>query len=229
MKVCVIGDSHCGALKRGWDVLAAQHRGLELTFFAAGGYSPGFDLLKIERGLVVSADTQLQKSFFETSKGHEFIDLNGFDIHLVYGLWCLPFFRDGRYISEQVLSQSMTDHFSIATSLKVVRLFKSQLNNVVYVGHNPLLSVIDDSTQASDEYMEGIELANKIFFGPMGCELIAQPEETVVGNRFTASRYSVGSKRFLSDKVYHDSKDRKHMNDVFGVLWLENFLSRIKS
>ena len=228
MRVCVIGDSHCGALKRGWDVLAVQHQDLDFTFFAAGGYSKGFDTLKAEQGLLVSSDDRLKKSFFATSQGREFVDLSSFDIYLTYGLWCQPFFKDDRYISEQVLLQSIKDHFSTTTSMNVVQLLKSQLNSVIYVGHNPLLSAPDELPQASEKYREGIELANRVIFNPLTCELIGQPEETVVGGCFTALKYSVGSKRFLSDSVFHDSKDRKHMNDEYGVLWLRNFISRVK-
>jgi len=72
LRICIIGNSHVGALKEAWDDIGSDHASLDVTFFAARG-----DRLKdlVVNGNTLRADgpgaTPLKKFMAFTSGGRE--------------------------------------------------------------------------------------------------------------------------------------------------------------
>ena len=74
------------------------------------------------------------------------------------------------------------------------------------------------------DYELAVEQANALFYAVQGCELRPQPTGTLTNEGYTDSRFSVGSKRMFSDKAEHNSRDRVHMNDEFGEMWIRDLI-----
>lgn len=225
MKICVIGDSHTGALKRGWDRISSQYPETSLTFFSAGGNSPGFESLVVEDGSLAPFDPKLKKFFISTSNGLHHIQPSVYDVLLVYALWCYPYVSSPHGYSDQVMFQALKDFYENSMSMSVVNKLKTLTQEMIYVGHNPLPLWSERLSREKRDYPGGIHLSNRLFFNSRRCHLMPQPEATYSIEGFTHERYLVGSKRFFSDSALHPVNDRVHMNDEYGELWVKTFLT----
>ncbi|WP_198036700.1 hypothetical protein [Halomonas sp. GT] len=229
MKICVIGNSHVGALKRAWKSMPDRHSSATITFFASRGKS--LEGLVADGGKLIPETEALKKSLEFTSGGKQLIDPDEYDIFLVYGLSARGLFiSPKRHYSFAVLKQAAFDHVDGTLSFNLVRKIRELTEKTVFVGHNPLGAFrgVEFKVVEPEAYLFGLEVANDFVYSSIDSELVAQPSYTIVSGRFTHPSFSKGSKRLsIGDKFddeTHPENDYGHMNDEFGAAWLTSFL-----
>lgn len=229
MKICVIGNSHVGALKRAWDSMPDRHQWANINFFAARGR--GLEGLVVNDGKLVPETGFLKRSLEFTSGGKQVIDPNEYDILLVYGLHANGLFiSPKRHYSVAVLKQAANDHVTGTLSFNIIRKIRELTDKKIFTGHNPLRAFRGKEVKVvePEAYLFGLEVMNNFVYSSIGSELVAQPLHTIVNGRFTSPLFSQGSKRLsIGDKhddEHHPENDCGHMNDEFGAEWLSSFL-----
>lgn len=86
-RLCVIGTSHIGALKTGWDEIRANHSDWDIVFFGAPnvGIKERLDSVRPLGAKLVSDDKFTRQYFELTSEGKPEIDLTSYDCFLIQG------------------------------------------------------------------------------------------------------------------------------------------------
>jgi hypothetical protein len=237
MKICVLGNSHTGALKRSWDELISSEfkERYDITFFAAR--SNNLADLRVKNGELVTENEITQKSIEFTSGGLSTIKLDAYDAYLIYG-FVRPYIKSDSFYSNRVTSQSIKDHFINRTGYQLLKKIRMCVETKVYLGHIPFPSSEKQDNWVSlshtyEQYEQGVNIVNNNFFEEMNSTLIKQPSETLAKiNRNTLSKFSKGSLRLAIGESSvidpHWKADNVHMNDEFGKIWLENFLNTIE-
>lgn len=232
MRICILGNSHLGALKRAWDRIGSEYDNIAIDFF--GGRSNTLSGLVVENDCLVASNQGLKRSIEFTSGGISSVDPELYDVFLVYGL---GFHLRGVPLSKGYSSAFLRDfareRFASTISYYLVSGLRTITGKVTYVGHVPLsadydeaeVSLTDDYTAVFDVYKNVIEdMVERVF-------LVRQPEETILNGRSTKSEFSKNSKRMAvgasNDNALHPETDIGHMNDDFGELWLRNFLKQV--
>ena len=83
-RICVLGNSHLGALKLGWDLIEGSYPGTELTFFGAPR-SMMQDLV-LEGTRLVPRTDKLTAKIRRSSGGLEAVEIEDYDAFILYGL-----------------------------------------------------------------------------------------------------------------------------------------------
>lgn len=236
MRLCVIGNSHVGSLKRAWDAAedtGARPEGVSLRFFASR--HRGLEDGAVEDGRFVPRTPALRRDLAFTSGGAEEIELAAYDAFLVYGCFVAPYRDAGGFYSQACRAQALEDHFRPRMGVRLAQALRAALpaRVPVLIGHNPL--PCDPAVEArldpgpatgEDHYTRALAMVNARFFAPEGLALVAQPAATRLGARpfFTAAHFAKGSRRLevgdALDGAEHGAADRVHMNDAFGALYL---------
>lgn len=229
MRICIIGNSHVGALKRAWD--SFSDTAIEIDFFAARGAHLRDLAVK---GKVLAPTTRSLKSALKfTSGGRSRIDPKRYDYFLIYGAQAKHLIINRvNYYSKAVILDTLKDHVQPTVSFGIITKLRSITEKKIYVGHHPLIAAkAEIEKKISHEYIEGITDLNRHVYNTLNCEIIAQPSETIVNGHFTDPVYTKGSKRLSvgnkRDDQPHSDNDRTHMNENFGKIWLENFFERV--
>ena len=229
MKICIIGNSHVGALKRAWD--AESYPSIEIVFFAARGAR--LRDLTVKRKVLVPATRSLKNALKFTSGGISRIDPKQYDYFLIYGAQAVHLLlcKDSSY-SQAVLRDTAKDHVQNTVSFELIKKLRKITDKKIFIGHHPLYAA--ESLQHRDisaEYLDGIDQLNRVAYSELNCEMIAQPPETIVNGYFTDPIYTKGSKRLTVNPAregkLHPENDKTHMNEKFGKMWLESLFARI--
>lgn len=231
MKLAVIGNSHIGALKHGWNEISQQFKAIELVFFGSRGAS--LQYLELRDHRLSPTHPGVLASIMFTSGGRAEIDPAEFDAFLIYGLDSPAFFHDRKqFYSRQALLSAMEDGIKGKIYVKIIEMIRAVSTHPIYVGHMPLFaSPVTGSSESADNYTQGIAMFSENLFSKYEVRMVAQPLETIVNGVNTDIKYSVGSRRLavgddLDDEL-HVSHDVMHMNSQYGRLWLERFFSAI--
>lgn len=233
--ICIIGNSHTAALKKACDGgLNRKEACYKFNFFAAK--SRDLRRITFDSGLnaFVANDTELKSILEFTSGGSGNIQLERYDAFLLVGL-TRPYFKRDTYFSAAVIKSSLEDWYSETLGVALGKQIFASTGKRVYLAHSPLKANEKSDTYPSDpgllgEYVDGVNTANTSYFLQHGLELIPQPTETVNGDgKSTNSYYSKGSKGLSTSEAMiekiHPQEDDAHMNEVFGELFLRNFIS----
>ncbi|QEQ95872.1 hypothetical protein [Neptunomonas concharum] len=229
MKICIIGNSHVGSLKRGWDQITRNYSNIQLTFFAHR--NNGLADLVVKDSTLVAANEELEQALLFTSSGKGYICPNEYDIFLLYGLNAKAYLFGDCFYSESAIRSSVRDFITVTLSYKIFSLLCGVTNKPIYIGHNPLPAAVQVKNRKKSDYVLGMDILRK--YSPLCSNgyFVNQPEDTVVNSSLTNPCYSLGSKRLaigeFDDNEEHPLNDNMHMNDEFGILWLENFFSMI--
>lgn len=236
MKICIIGNSHVGALKRAWDELFDAEIKLkyELTFFAAK--ADGISDLELNGNVLAPNSDVIRRSIEFTSGGYGEIKLDNYDAFLIHGL--VPSYFDSNvFYSISAIDRSLNDLYLDSIGYNIYSMITNVFKGPVYLGHPPLksnekLESLDYSENHSLLYSKGIDIVNKKYFGESCGKLIKQPACTMsVNQNCTLAKFTKGSTRLeLNNKQGHSphpKNENRHMNSTFGKLWLESFLSII--
>jgi len=232
MRLAIIGNSHVGSLKRGWDRIHMEFAPIEITFFAAR--SDTMRHLELRGHVLVPTNEDLKTSLQFTSQGQAEIDLARFDAILLYCMQARPYFirRINQAFSVAALRRALRDFTTGRVFFELLKLIRPAFDGPIFIGHGPMVAAersADD--QSVDAYLRGSECINRLLYGPMDARMITQPLETIVNGCQTDVIYTKGSKRLdvgdQFDGQEHGEDDLFHMNGRFGELWLRNFFGEL--
>lgn len=229
MRVCIIGNSHVGSLKRAWDGFPPDKYHATFDFFAQRAF--GMTALEVKDGLLVPGNESLRAAMIFTSGGADSIDPANYDAFLLYGLRTKPFLgllNTG--VSSQVKRAVIHDQTAASFSWPILKMIRTLTNKKIYLGHDPLPAAPSVKIKKRPSaYLAGIQFINEEIYLPLNSELLPQPRSTIVNRWQTDPLFSQGSKRLEEgnpnfDNRLHHGDDRAHMNDEFGGLWLNAYL-----
>jgi hypothetical protein len=229
MKICVMGNSHVGSLKRGWDEVRTNYREHEITFFAQR--SDGLEGLIAQNGKLIPNNEKLASALEFTSGGKKEIEPKEYDVFVIYGAGVnINWVVENHFYSNAVIESSLNDLVTNTLSFHLLQRLRALTNKPVFIGHLPLVPAVEvlSDTRPSD-YIARVERINEIAYRPLGAELVRQPLSTIVNGNKTHPDFSKGSKALAvgdsGDNVSHPESDSDHMNDKFGEIWLREFLT----
>ena len=235
MKIAILGNSHVGALRRGWDNIKNDHSDIELTFFAAARDT--LNSLELEDTSLVTKVPKTIKVLQLTSGGKDRIEIPEYDAYLVYSMRSRPVFL-GK--SEPVSEDFLSEYYKEKTFFNIISKIRQITDKKIYLGHDPLLAKSYEEIESQlgvDTDTEGEQMYNKAMcfvqdtVEELGnVELIRQPKTTMVRNCATIMEYTQGSERLRVDSntknldnAFHSDNDRTHMNNSYGEIYLKNF------
>jgi hypothetical protein len=226
-RICVIGDSHAASLKRAWDGMTALHDEFKLRFFCARGLELS-GMVVDELRLVPNSEALARTIRF--TAGEDQIDPREYDIFLLYGLGCHPYFvQTDVFHSQSTLTAALRDSAKPTLSFELLLRLRAITAKDIYVGHQPMEAAKADAPpEEVSVYASSIRRMNDILYRPLRTTIVSQPLETIAGARFTHPSFSKGSRRLAVgdglDNEFHPDDDRVHMNDDYGSRWLTKFL-----
>lgn len=230
MKICVLSNSHAASLKQGWDRLAAQYPGVQLTFFASRAL--GMRGLQLRGRALVPSDPALAKDLAFTSGGHETIELAGYDVFLGYGLDLrMPVL--GKRLSAAVKFHACQDALNRSLNLQLCRMVREGTRAPVFIGPNPQHSLRQENEGKPWPYCGYEEVLRPMAanLDALGLKLAPQPRHTLGNGWNTKATYATGSIRLdVGDQFSnqaHPSDDLEHMNGEFGRLYLVDFFGTL--
>lgn len=226
MKICILGNSHSASLKNAWDEISIHHPGFELIFFASR--AKGLAGLRLENKQLLPQTPSLAANLAFTSDGLDRVDLESYDLFLIYGLDLGMPELDFCY-SSAVKKQACLDTLSNSLNIRICEIIRSASDRPIYIGHNPQRATPDLKAASRIEkinYQQTLTMMNdelKI----ERATIVPQPEETLSHQWFTDMRFSIGSTRLdVGDEIsgqLHPELDCMHMNKEFGKVWLDQF------
>lgn len=256
MRVCIIGNSHIGVLKKAWlDGLCTQNPGLDLTFFGAQR-----DLLRTvqaDDGRLRSQDKLTRRSLaMTTGLKDPDIRVADFDCVLLHGLvdpnWvvlhALSLFRHrncgGAPVSSGLLSAVAMERYQQSLSCYMTGVLRGISDVPIMASPKPYWSreVIDHADQGRP--YRGVEALPSrrddigFYVAYQGAlldaaardslSLLPQPPETIVDDYFTAPRFCRDSIKLTNDlDEAHPDDDYGHMNVLYGALVLRDFIGAL--
>ncbi|WP_300319064.1 hypothetical protein [Idiomarina sp.] len=231
MRLCVIGNSHVGALKDAVGVIEGLTKVSSVTFFAKAQQGMRELLVDKESDALVAGSETLQKSLILTSGGQSEIRVSDFDCFLLYGLDFNAYFKPNRIISSQLEESQRIDWFTTTTMNYVLSLLRLLTNKKIFLGHTPMVASGSQSSgegEIDSSYLSNLELIESdILKRYHSVSVVGQPLTTICQGRKTKSDYSRGSIRMETghklDGTPHPEEDISHMNKVYGELWWKNF------
>ncbi|MEX0969039.1 MAG: hypothetical protein WD046_01190 [Paracoccaceae bacterium] len=234
MRICIISNSHAGALKHALDTEPALAQGHDISFFASRGAKVSkFTLIDdvISTTDLASVRYATGGKFTQIAPG-DFDALVFYGIQLRFGHWLFPpedadwgianassAFR-GEMIIEH-LSNSMAVQFAYLVCASPV--WQAQ----VVVAPSPVQAAPDIARSAPFP-LDEINLAAATMCSGFGARFVPQPKETLAATGFTYDRFAKGSLRLNEERAAHDDTERKHMNAAFGALILRDILAALR-
>ena len=213
LRICVLGNSHVGALRRGWEALQAERVDIQPVFFA----SPGRSLATLERhdDRLVPTTPGVAKYLALTSGGLPEISLGDFDAFLLVGMAFLMPQVDRRH-SSAVLRTACQDAWSGSVCARMVALVRASSQVPLLVLHNPLpISRREVAHLQPATYADTLHCLEAGVVPP-GVTLLPQPAATRAEDWLTQAEFSAGATTLLGEGVAEDNAT--HMNARFGEL-----------
>jgi hypothetical protein len=230
-RVAVLGNSHSAALELGWKACGGEIPGIaSLTVFARPNGQGGLEGLRLEEGVLQADSPQLRESFVQTA-GVDHIELQRYDAFLIHSFGPEPRLiygsaatLEGHHYSaalmrayEADIRQDVKARYDQSPIAVLAGLLRSGTQSPVFATHKPLFAEnipqLGRPFQAGAfsyaNYQEGVRES----FAGMGCRLLPQPPETIVGGCFTAARFA--------------RADFMHMDGDYGVLVLRTLAAAL--
>jgi hypothetical protein len=210
--------------------MATLHAQFELRFFCARGVELS-GMVVDELRLVPNSDA-LARAIKFTAEGGDHIDPKAYDVFLLYGLGCYPYFwQTDVFHSKNTLAAALRDFAKSTLSFELLLRLRSITAKDIYVGHRPLEAAKSDiQPEQVSVYSSSIRRMNEILYQPLRTTIVPQPLDTIMGGRFTHASFSRGSRRLAVgdnlDDEFHPDDDDVHMNDDYGSRWLTKFLTK---
>jgi hypothetical protein len=238
MKLCVISNSHAGALKAGWESLGPEaRRGVVPTFFAATGANMKY-LSAFEGGLrarkpEVSAQLRL------TSGGLDHIDPELYDAFWIHALgfrhlsWPEP---TGAHYSRAFLLALTVAIARASQAFRIHALIRQFTPKPIFLSANPMHSeTVAPLEEAAVPEPPSTADLEPILQGLLdeASTLLFQPAETITRRYYTSREYSDGSARLHvrsdSGGDTHPAEDFAHMNARYGERVWQQVLAQLAS
>ncbi|SRR5579862_6870252 len=229
-KICLMGDSHAAALKRGWTRIAGDFPGTEITFFA--GDKAEWHNVHAAEGKLVPASARLREQFVRSTKDMEEI-ASDFDAYIVCSLdlgilMPLGFWASGRYPdweSYRAAVNALVRHSGAAHILTELRKIATAPALLAAAPFQPQgfckwSPSLDDATTARlralfESECEALAADHAALFVP-------QAEETIAPNNVTTKM------EFAARSRTAEREDTRHCNDDYGAIALAKILSAVR-
>lgn len=233
MKLAIVGNSHIGALKRGWDEQVCRaFPEVSLTFF--GARNSMMSGLLVEGDRLLPGTPELAAAIAFTSNGCASIRPVDFDLILAIGM-CAGADQQvqnfaGPY-SQAARLFAMVDFWGKSNLLKLLDKIREISDVPIYAGAAPLPAARDEAPLPMAVYRDFAEAVEAQVFSLLDVAFVPQPEATLAHGGATIARFAKGSARLEvgleNDGQAHRTGEANHMNAEFGVIWLEAFLNRV--
>lgn len=227
MRICIISNSHAACLMDAWSDVSAAHPGVEATFFAspAGGLAS----LTVQGDRLVTPRKYVSNFLKQTSGGQEAIAPSDFDACLVFGLRLdVPALEV--QLSHAVVRQCCEDAVAVSVNRKICEMIRSISPLPVFSAHTPM-----PAASETDGERVAYEALFPLLRTPVeaeGAVFLKQPAATVATAFGTLREYSRGSRKLLlgsEPAQQHDQDEPRHMNAVYGHVFLMTFLDVLES
>lgn len=234
-RVCVLGDSHVAALKKGWDLIARRNGAFDLTFFAAPLHLAGH--LEAADGSIVPTDDKL-KSFFEMSSGgldrmdsgYDHYILCGFGLSLIRIQFAYRFTHGGgaatgQFLEAARLSIGSVRAFEILAKLRTITSRPVTVIAAPIPGRNGGRGLWERLEKSGDtlDYIETFSLACHGVCEEFDAFFLPQPARTRSEDGMTKSKFARDAARQGGG-----DDDHHHMNAEYGAIVLQAALDRVE-
>jgi len=238
-RVCVIGDSHVAALKKGWELIQPRYDGFELTFFAAPAHL-AVDL-DVADGRLVTSNEKLRQFLKLTSGGrteigpdYDRIILCGFGLSLARLV--AVYNREARVteimtVDEKLKSVSAEEFLALGRNqiyytlaFQIVAKLKKITQAPIFVVTNPMpgatgreefwgkLERNGDAPHIVEAFLTVCERVCR----ETGTTFVPQPMKTRRDGIKTRRRYTLNAVRLTAG----NNDDGQHMNAAYGAIVL---------
>lgn len=231
-RICVIGNSHVGAIKAAWDEIQSDYPETSLTFFA--GRSSSTEGLIPKDGILVPKTKALADQMAFTSGGRSQIDPAQYDIFLIYGMLKFPKNPESyKTISQAFLWEFIKDTAQSSLLVSQARKIREITAKKIFAAPPPVPAHKNDTPpQKMPSHADVVAFMQVESFDDFNCIVVPQPKETLADARSTLRLYSAGSSRLgmavKTAEEKHPDQDNIHMNTAYGKLWLGNFLRNLQ-
>jgi hypothetical protein len=234
VNIAVIGTSHVGAIKNGWDSLKQSYPNVEVTFYGARSSmfrKAGAQFWTLSNGKLAPVTDELNSAFAYTSKQPDgLISFNNFDLIWLHGF--PP--RFSLSLLEKTSSSFFSESFRYLVKRKTAFCLCEQLRSAGFRGSllvsPPPMRVIEDELKLLEpRYVYDLfESRYRDVFKELSADVLLQPKDTLTENFWTKERFGLGSEKLAvsdSGSNKHPPDDISHMNGLFGELMLNLVLN----
>lgn len=239
MKLCVIGNSHCGALHDGWKQIRDTRPGDEVTFFAdRARYASRIrietvgKIFKTHR--LVPRDERTASAFRTTSGGQDAINVKDYDYFLVYGLNSQPTVdQDDRQFSAAVREATWEDRVTGTAAFGVAKKLRALTKVPVLAMANPYRTPLDgvEVPPIDDLVAEEVAFYRRRWAETLGVTFLPQPAETVLAGHATVPAFGKGSRHLQVAEGEtvgaHGETEDQHMNADYGKIVMQYVLDNL--
>lgn len=251
-RIAVVGHSHVGALKLGWDQICGDYPDVEMIFFAStGAAARGMGLKDMMFGF--HTETPDDDEIIFGNSGARRIDFTTFD-HVLFG---------GRELREDELADVLSVYnidtapqadlerrMSLSAFDAILEAFcQTRIKHESWHNWETPRLWIHPQPYPDERCLESGDLKflswcvlcadterllwmrtrywQKLTaaFERTGATLLPHPAETLTDVGLTDPAYSLGARRLLDSSI-HAQEEYNHMNAEYGVLVMKHFLSR---
>lgn len=223
-KICILGNSHVACIKKAWDNSSSE--GFDIDFFAH--QAQGMQALRIEGDHLVPTNDRLKLALKRSSSGKSIIKPDEYSALVLVGLGLeLLHLNTLNKYSKAVIKASYSDYVKQTLLYRLAKQIRSISEQRLYVLHSPLKSK-NAAPAGCEVYIRSINLMAEVFAEIGNVQILAQPLETIVEDRFTAPQYAKSALKLdIGEIDEHHIEDGAHMNADFGKLLLDDIQTTI--
>jgi len=231
LRVCLIGNSHSGCFKMGWDAISEYFDSVDIKFFPHHGqFYHSFKVDEPSKTLLME-DEFVRKNFEKLSGNDGIINFEHFDLCMIVGGMSLSTYINNRFHSKQVVAQIARDHFEgshINVLFSKIRQISDIETLIVPAPNKAVRQKISGDRETHGDTIH--QLMNNDVLKPNNARLALPPSEVwepksgcfklkyAAGERVTGASLIPGNKQEIID-------DLVHMNAAYGALFLKNILA----
>jgi hypothetical protein len=237
--VCLIGNSHVGALKLGWPEIEPQFPGFTLDFYASAGQSMQ---LEVRDGKLVPPTPEIRRRLAATSGKDGDIEA-GYDAYVVCGLTLSSMralhaydakFAALRHAGVEDFARAMEPALRGAIAVDVIAKLRKITKAPIFLIGTPYGAHVRHEQLWEKLKSRGHEevvaraynaTCNKIA-EELSAAFVPQPPETVADNGFTTREAFF---LFPLDYVRSEKAEHTHMSAAFGAIALRDVLEKARA
>lgn len=225
-RIALIGNSHAGALKQGWDVIHEEFPDVSVTFFSSARRTLG--QLEVSGDKLIANNDELKSKLVLSSNGLDSIDSNGYDAFFVIG--GQKIFPEDIRLSGAVKKLLMADGFKASVGAVVVLRLRQITQKPIWFSPNPLKSHFDDYIQLWNNkairFDDRINLLSEVL-SEIGVSVFAQPKETRNSEFSTTEKFA--RQQVASTQSKRKGGDRAHMNEAYGMIFMRAMVQQLSA
>ncbi len=230
LKICLIGNSHSGSFKSGWEAISAYYPKVGITFFPhTSHYYHKFGVDTASK-LLTMDDPVIRERFYISSGGMSDIDFGVFDMCMIVGGMFHWRLHNRPRFSARVAAATARDSFIGQHTSILVEKIRMISDVPIIIVPNPYGA---RNGVAAASKIESIafenELINRFLSTEHNARIVPQPEETMLTEYVSRLEYAVGERKREAtpgaDGQPEVLNDLAHMNAAYGALFLSQILA----